>query len=125
MLFLECLVENCFKQSWKTDVTLQTIIANLKLNPASHPHYKWHNDELRRNGKLVAGNSLPLQQMLLSWFHNSSHGGHSGINATLHRFSTLFYWPKLEATVTKCIQEYVVCQRAILYHSNTLLLHCK
>lgn len=71
------------KQSWETDVTLQTIIANLKLNPASHPHYKWHNDELRRNGKLVAGNSLPLQQMLLSWFHNSSHGGHSGINATL------------------------------------------
>lgn len=80
-------------------------------DPASHSHYKWQNSELRRNGKLVVWNILPLKLKLLSWFHSSPNGGHSVINATLHRLSTLFYWPKMKSAVTSFIKECVVCQR--------------
>lgn len=57
------------------------------------------------------GNSLPLKQTLLSWYHGSSQGGHSEVNATMHRISSLFFWPKLNFDVSKYIKECVVCQR--------------
>lgn len=47
-----------FKQSWHDDVVLQTIISDLENDPNSHPKYVWSQAELRRNGKLVVGNSL-------------------------------------------------------------------
>lgn len=53
------------KQSWKTDVTLQTIIHDLQSNPVSYPQYQWHTTELRRKGKLVVGNLPSLKQKIL------------------------------------------------------------
>lgn len=59
----------------------------------------------------MVGNLLPLKLKLLSWFHSSSHGGHSGITATLHILSTLFYWPKMRNSVVEFVKECVMCQR--------------
>lgn len=69
--------------SWKTDTNLAALIKDLQLNPSSHSSYSWSGEQLRRKGKLVVGNELPLKDKILSWMHDSSQGGHSGTTATL------------------------------------------
>lgn len=49
-------VWSLLKQSWEEDVTLQTIIHDLHVNPGSHSQYQLQHDELKRNDKLVVGN---------------------------------------------------------------------
>lgn len=38
------------------------------------------------------------------WMHSSPQGGHSGIDATVKRIHTLFYWPRLKQTVINFIK---------------------
>lgn len=74
----------------------------MSTDPTTHPHSKWQNNMLLRKGKIVVGNNTSLQQMILSWMHNSSQGGHSGVLATLKRAQTLFFWPRMKETVVAC-----------------------
>ncbi|KAK4435219.1 hypothetical protein Salat_0685200 [Sesamum alatum] len=39
-------------------------------------------------------------------------GGHSGINGTLQRVKSMFYWPKMKDDVVQWVQNCDVCQRA-------------
>ncbi|KAB5521787.1 hypothetical protein DKX38_026106 [Salix brachista] len=71
--------------SWTTDTNLAGIISQLQQDPNSHPHYAWTNGHLYRKGKLVVGNNPDLQRQLISLYHDSALGGHSGITATIKR----------------------------------------
>ena len=80
------------KQSWKTDKGMQTLIQELSLHPASHPHYSWVNQLLCRKGKLVVGQNVPLQTQIISLYHDSATRGHSGTIVTAKRVANGFYW---------------------------------
>jgi hypothetical protein len=47
---------------------------------------------LRRKGKWVVGADDALRQAMVTHFHTSAMGGHSGVQATLNRIGTFFYW---------------------------------
>jgi hypothetical protein len=92
--------------SWTIDNNLVKIITQLKQDPSSHPLYAWANEHLYRKGKLVVGNDPDLQGQLISLYHDSAIGGHSGIIVTVKRVGSLFYWRKQQ----KHVQAYVrVC----------------
>jgi len=76
--------------SYLNDVNLQHLVQELQAHPNLHPHYTWTTNELRRKGRLVIGNNIDLRQDILKWLHSSLFGGHSGINASLHRIKALF-----------------------------------
>lgn len=59
----------------------------------------------------MVGQVPSLRQELFSHFHDSAIGGHSGVQVTRKRLSSLIYWKGLTTDVKKWIRECVVCQR--------------
>lgn len=53
------------ERTWQTDPTLQLIIQQKQLTPAAFAKYQLHNDQLRRNDKLVVENDPNLRIKLL------------------------------------------------------------
>ncbi|MCH79303.1 transposon Tf2-1 polyprotein [Trifolium medium] len=51
-----------------------------------------------------------LTKSLLQEFHSSPAGGHSGIQATLARLSTNFYWPGMHKDVKDFVNACSICQ---------------
>ena len=78
-------------QSYDNDPIIQTLIHELQQSPASHPHYTWVNGYLNRKEKVVVGNNQELRGKLISMFHNSTMGGHSGMMITTKTVGSLFY----------------------------------
>ena len=70
------------KQSWQDDKAVQLLIQELTQQPTSHPHYSWVNQLLCRKGKLVVGHNESLQTQIISIYHDSVAGGHSGSTVT-------------------------------------------
>ncbi|RVW26943.1 Transposon Ty3-G Gag-Pol polyprotein [Vitis vinifera] len=46
------------------------------------------------NGKVVVPPDSALQRLILTEFHNTPVGGHAGMQRTLSRIASMFYWPK-------------------------------
>ncbi|XP_073265974.1 uncharacterized protein [Populus alba] len=67
------------RSSYKTDPVIQTILKDLQRSAESHPHYIWVHDHLNRKGKVVVGNNKALRSQIITMFHNSAIGGHSGM----------------------------------------------
>jgi len=92
------------KLTWSTDPHLQKLISYLQHSAASHKHYSWLNDELKRKGKLVMGQDPTLIHDLLTWLHTSVVGGHSSRNATWQRVRSVLYWKGLFRDIKLFIQ---------------------
>lgn len=58
--------------------------------------YSWVDGMLKKKGKLVVGNSLTLRTKLISQFHDDSIGGHTGVQVTYKKMTTVFYWKGLK-----------------------------
>ncbi|WVZ79447.1 hypothetical protein U9M48_027023 [Paspalum notatum var. saurae] len=56
------------------------------------------------HGKIWIGNNSALHTKLISALHSSAMGGHSGIQATYHRVSQHFTWPKLKLDVENFVK---------------------
>jgi hypothetical protein len=78
------------KESWQKDKDVQLLIQELTLQPNSHPHYSWVNQLLCRKGKLVVGQLGPFQTQIISLYHDSATGGHSGTTVTAKRVANGF-----------------------------------
>ncbi|GKD46619.1 hypothetical protein Tco_1271264, partial [Tanacetum coccineum] len=70
---------NRIVDSWEQDQTLKALISKLKLSSNAHGHYTWHNQQLRRKGKLMVGNNEAVRTELLQQVHGGAGGGHSGV----------------------------------------------
>lgn len=77
--------------SWDSDQGLKDLILHLQLDPQSLPGYCFQNGRLKFQGKLVVGPNDALRAKLLSEFHESPVGGHSGITGTYERISKYFF----------------------------------
>ncbi|GKC21367.1 putative mitochondrial protein [Tanacetum coccineum] len=67
------------KATWFSDPILQSVITSLKKGTYKNSKYTWSVNELRRKGKLVVGSDEQLRLKLISYFHSSPTGGHSGV----------------------------------------------
>ena len=57
------------------------------------------------------GDYPSLKIDLLSYFHSSSTGGHSGVHATMARISGVVYWKRLKKQVRQFMRGCAVCQQ--------------
>lgn len=76
--------------NWDQDLELKKLIEEVQVDSTKHSQYTWSHQQLRRKSKLVAGKG-PIRQTIISHWHNTLHGGHLGLEATLKRLQTLFY----------------------------------
>ncbi|OMO94502.1 reverse transcriptase [Corchorus capsularis] len=82
------------KHAWLQDP--HTVHLMHRAQASSDSKYTWQAGLLRRNGKLVIANDAALRQALITHFHSSSLGVHSGVNATMQRISSAVYWKGLK-----------------------------
>ncbi|GJT66424.1 retrotransposable element Tf2 [Tanacetum coccineum] len=99
------------KATWSSDPTLRSVILSLQQGHSKNSRYTWSANELRRKGKLVVGNDEQLRLKLVSHFHESPTGGHSGVQATMKRLAAYFYWKGLKKMVKQQIHLCDICQR--------------
>ncbi|GJV55960.1 retrotransposon-related protein [Tanacetum coccineum] len=99
------------KATWEEDGILKNKINKLKQGKSVKNSYVWHNQQLRRKGKLVVGKNEALRTELLTHFHSGPVGGHVGVKATLHKVCSLFYWRKIRREIKQFVRECDVCQR--------------
>lgn len=60
---------------------------------------------------MYIGNNTNIKGQVLSSFHSSALGGHSGERATYQRMKILFYWPGMKSKVNAFVKECAVCQK--------------
>jgi hypothetical protein len=74
---------------------------------------------IRFQGRLWIGANTALQTKLVSVFHASAMGGHSGVTATYQRLRKLFAWKGLKQAVEGFMRQCFVCQHAKHEHVKT------
>lgn len=79
------------QQSWQSDPSLQQLMADLVQDTTSHPGFSWAQGVLTYKGSLVVGNSTDLRTQIITAYHNSAEGGHSGIEKTARRIKRTFF----------------------------------
>ena len=77
------------KQSCTADLTIQGILNRLARGETL-PKFSLTQGLLYRNGKLVVGKGGELHSKIISLFHDSAYGGHSGVAVTTKRVRSLF-----------------------------------
>ena len=70
---------------WKNDEKIWTFIQKLHQDPSASNTFRWKYDLLWYMDRLYLGKSSQLKKRVLSEFHSSSIGGHSGFLKTYHR----------------------------------------
>jgi transposase InsO family protein len=78
--------------------------------------YALQHGLIRYQGRIWLGTNSALQTKLISAFHASAIGGHSGAQATYQRLKRLFAWQGMKLAVTDFVRQCDVCQHA--KHSN-------
>ena len=89
----------------------------MKMQEMNHTAYIWKDNQLTRKGRLVVGKDLALQNKLIRFFHEEGTGGHSGMQATIKRISTVLFWKGMEKQGREFIRGCDTCQRFKYNHS--------
>ncbi|XP_019253895.1 PREDICTED: uncharacterized protein LOC109232588 [Nicotiana attenuata] len=87
-------------------------LSTLKSTNAELNGYSFVHEQLRRNRKLVVGPDDQLRKDIIQLWHNSIHGGHSGIDHTYRRLAALFYWKAMREDVMTHVKQCDTCQRS-------------
>ena len=59
---------------------------------------------------MLIGSTGELKQKLITSFHDSALGGHSGENATYKRIKLIFHWHGMKKDTTEYVKQCAVCQ---------------
>ena len=76
--------------SYNSDARAQELLTKLAVSENSEPHFSMHQGLLRYKGHIWVGPDDILQQKIITTFHSSPVGGHSGFPATYRRIRQLF-----------------------------------
>lgn len=95
------------------------LLTELTLTGSNTKGYTLQDGVIRFNGRVWIGNNSLAQQHILEAVHDSSIGGHSGINATYSRVKALFAWTNLKEMVQQFVQQCQTCQQAKTEHIKT------
>lgn len=98
--------------SYVNDSKAQDLIIKLSVKGTSDDNYSFQQGLLRYKGRIWVGTDVTLQQRIISAFHDSAMGGHSGFPVTYHRLKQLFGWTGLKAAVKQFVSSCPTCQQA-------------
>ncbi|MCH79343.1 hypothetical protein A2U01_0000091, partial [Trifolium medium] len=98
-------------QEVSQDAYIQQIIQEVTKAPNSKPGYYIKQGNLFYQGRLVISAKSPSIPLLLTEFHSTPMGGHSGFLRTYRRIAANIYWIGMQ----KCVRDFVracdICQR--------------
>lgn len=89
-----------------------SLLTKLALHPDVVPSFSLRDGLLRYKSRIWIGDDSALRSKLMSAFHSSAMGGHSGFPVTYRRLKQLFAWSRMITDVQRFVSECEVCQRA-------------
>ncbi|KAK4390300.1 Transposon Tf2-11 polyprotein [Sesamum angolense] len=104
------------QKSYEQDDELLTIMQAKTVKDTSFPAYTLQGGILRRNQRICMRKSTTLREKIISSLHDSTIGGHSGINETYQRLKSMFYWVNMKDDAVRWVQSCDVCQRSKAEH---------
>ncbi|GKA59775.1 ty3-gypsy retrotransposon protein [Tanacetum coccineum] len=87
------------------------LIQAIANRPEDYPRHEFREGLIFYKNRILVPSDSALQQLLLAEYHNTLVGGHAGMQRTLARISSTFYWPKMKATVRSFVSQ---CQAFII-----------
>lgn len=99
-------------QSYEHDVDAQRLLTELAVVNPNAQGFLLKNGLIYKGQQLWVGNNSSLQTKIISAFHSSAIGGHSGFQATYQRIKKLFCWSGLKRDVESFVKQCQVCQQA-------------
>jgi hypothetical protein len=97
------------QKSFAEDTHLQELLKKVETSPADFPGFKIIQGMLYFRDKLYIPADSPIKALLLTEFHSSQIGGHSGVQKTLGRLKENVYWDNMKDDVTKFVQACSTC----------------
>ncbi|KAK1679066.1 hypothetical protein QYE76_039914 [Lolium multiflorum] len=98
--------------SYSRDAQAQALLQKLSVDPNADARYTLDHGVLRCNGRIWVGDDAALQQQIISAFHDSPQGGHSGFPVTYRHLVSLFAWPAMKKMVQSFVRSCRTCQQA-------------
>jgi hypothetical protein len=95
--------------SYKGDERILTLLQRLALDPLAEAHYTLQGGIVHYRGRVMVGPNAGLQARLISAFHDSPQGGHSGFPVTYLRIQSLFYWPAMKQMIKDYVRSCQIC----------------
>lgn len=102
--------------SYLVDPTAQTLLTELAVQSPNTQGFSLHDGLIRHHGRVWIGANIGLQTKLITAFHSSPVGGHSGTTATYQRMKKLFSWVGLKSDVANFVKQCQICQQAKSEH---------
>ncbi|KAJ0545001.1 putative nucleotidyltransferase, Ribonuclease H [Helianthus annuus] len=99
------------KAHWIQDIQAQQLIHRLTQGELIK-HLSWDGILLTRKKKLWIGKDDDLRRKILLLCHSSAIGGHSGIQPTLQRFKSMFYWKRADKDIKQWVKRCDICLKA-------------
>lgn len=98
--------------SYARDDHAQFLLQKLVVHPAADAKFTLDHGVLRCNGHIWVGADPALQQQIISAFHDSPQGGHSGFPVTYRRLVSLFVLPAMKKMVHAFVRSCRTWQQA-------------
>lgn len=105
--------------SYVVDNQAQSLLTELAIMSPNASGFSLVHGLIKKKGRIWLGANSALHTKIISSFHDSAIGGHSGVMATYHRVKKLFVWKGLKHSVEEFIQQCVVCQKAKHEHCSS------
>jgi hypothetical protein len=98
--------------SYVTDLQAQQLLQKLAVHSPDEAGFSLHQGVIRKQQQIWIGQNSALRTKVISAFHDSVVGGHSGITATYQRVKRMFWWQGLKTDVESFVKQCSVCQQA-------------
>lgn len=98
--------------SYAVDPHAQQLLQQLALSETNAEGFSLHQGIIKQADRIWIGANSALKTKLISAFHASAVGGHSGIQATYQRVQKLFVWSGMKQDVAEFVQQCEICQKA-------------
>lgn len=99
------------RQTMHADPDFQELSTAIQTNPQANVDYKVHDGLIFFQGKIWIPPTCTFKSSLLEEFHNTPLGGHMGINKTLSRLQSNFFWQGMRKDVQEFVAQCNICQK--------------
>jgi hypothetical protein len=104
--------------SYATDPQAQELLTQLAIQSPNEKGFSLDNGLIRKGNLIWIGSNSALQTRLITTFHSSPIGGHSGVNATYHRLKQNFTWKGMRSHIDSYIKQCAICQHTKHSHQH-------
>jgi hypothetical protein len=98
--------------SYDGDELAKELLVKLSVDQHAVPDYTLLQGVLRYKGRVWVGVVPELRLKIMTAFHSSAVGGHSGAPVTYRRLKQLFAWTGMKSVVQDFVKACIVCQQA-------------